>query len=163
GVVPARVAAPLGEHVLDARVQVALAHGVARRLERVGDRSVAMEVVRTGPGRTERAGRATRPPRAGPAEVPAAATVPEPPPGTPRRHQVTGQVEVRAFTGVPEQLDERRLDLGVPVEVGYAALRPAAHEEVRRRAGDAEQVVAARRAVERDPGLDEVPEAVQLV
>jgi hypothetical protein len=74
------------------------------------------------------------------------------------------QRQIARVAGEPGERDERRLDLGVPVEARLSALGAEAPDgEVGEAAGDVEQVVAPGPASERDRGLDQVPGAVQLV
>lgn len=79
-------------------------------------------------------------------------------------HEIARQIQVAPLSGLPVQLDQRRLDLGVAVE---AVDLPTAAEDGVQVVGEpdrhVQQFLAAGRPVVGDRGLDEVTGAVQLV
>lgn len=84
-------------------------------------------------------------------------------PLTPDLQEVQCGVEVRVVPGLPGELDQSSLDLGMPVNPAGAGTRPElADDEVRLAARHLEDAVVAR-AVECDASLDEVAGAVDLM
>lgn len=74
-------------------------------------------------------------------------------------------LDVARFAERPAQLGEADLDLGVPADALDAALAEHLAHEVGRTTRDADEavIVVGSRAVARNGGLEEVPEAVQLM
>jgi hypothetical protein len=119
--------------------QVELAHGVPDRLCGLPHGQVVLQVARPEAARPQQ-------------------TV-----STPLDH-ARREREVAVIAGMPVQLDERRLDLGMPVEprltpVGAEAL----DHQIGKPAGHVEEVVAAHPARDGDGALDQVTEAVELM
>jgi hypothetical protein len=92
-------------------------------------------------------------PEAAGAEQPAAAKLDE----------ARGEPQVGVLAGEPVELDERRLDLGVPVDRLLARLAEAPHEQVGEARRNREQVCPAGGPRDRNGGLHEVAGAVHLV
>jgi len=74
-----------------------------------------------------------------------------------------GQVQVRTPAGLPVQLDQRRLDLGMPADAVLAVRAEPLDEQVGEPGGDLDQISIRPGTVGRNRRLDEVAGAVELV
>ena len=130
--------AELGRRVDHAAVEVHLAHGVPGDRGRLADREVVLPV---GGPHVRLAD-----------EAPAA-----------QLQHPGAELEVPPIAGRAIQLDERHLDLGMPVDAVATRRAELALDRLDGAQRDVEQPVVGEGAVPRDGGLDQVADAVQLV
>ena len=128
----------LGRRVDRAAVEVHLAHGVPRDRGRLADREVVLPV---GGSHVRLAD-----------ETPAA-----------QLQHPDAELEMPPIAGRAIQLDERHLDLGMPVDAVATRRAELALDRLDGAQRDVEQPVVGESAVPRDGGLDQVTDAVQLV
>src|SRR6266536_1995701 len=113
-------------------------YGVTRDRRQIAERRVVLEVL----GREDRV-----------LQLPLAAAVDEQP--------RLGQIVLAA--GFSIKLDQRHLDLGMPVDNLLPVFAELPYDEIREPAGDCQQSTIAQSTIRCDGGLDEVTEVVQLV
>ena len=130
--------AELGGRVDRTAVEVHLAHRVAGNRRRLSNREVVLPV--------------GAPHVRFPDQAPAA-----------QLEHPDAELEVPPIAGRPIQLDERHLDLGVPVDAVATRRAELALDRLDGAQRDVEQPVVGEGAVPRDGGLDQVADAVQLV